>query len=214
MIKTYGCSYTKYHWNTWADFLKISSNQLTNYGIPGASNEIICRNICKTAKKNDTVIVMWSTFDRCHSDIFYKRNNFCEGQYKKKERNQNYLLSTEQLYDRTVEYIWLANKFCEEKNIKILNLSIRILELGETQILQKFKPYLKIDHDKWPIDFDSFCLETLPIIKNIKDIHPSPSQHYFYCQKIICPFLGLKLRDITFSHLSELDKSCKDLYGN
>jgi len=195
-----------YQWNTWPTFLKLSAKgELKNYGIPGASNEIICRNICKNAESEDIVVVMWTGFDREHSDVFYKKNNFSEGQYDPNIRNQEYLLSLEQLYDRSIEHIWLANKFCTEKNIKIFNFLITILELGETKELQKFKPYLTIGHEDWPIDMDSFCLGNTTIGKTIKDGHPSPSQHYKYYKQIICPTMKIKPFEISDKNLKELD---------
>ena len=208
MIKTYGCSFTQYRWQTWPYFLKIASkSSVQNFGIPGASNELICRNICKTAKKNDTVIVMWTGFDRTHSEVFFQKNNFCEGKYKLEvhHKDSDYGLTLDQLFDRSVEYIWLANKFCNDNEIKIINLSITILELGETGLEKKFIPYLKIDHRQWPIDFSSFRLFNKKVGKEIKDNHPAPSEHYFYCKEIICPALGIKTFDIPLEQLKKLD---------
>jgi len=206
MIKTFGCSYTKYRWNTWPNFLHLSANgMLKNYGVSGSSNEIICRNICKNADNDDTVLVMWSGFDRTHSDVFYKKNNYNEGRYHPTKRNQEYLLSLEQLYDRSIEYIWLANRFCEEKNIKIYNFNMTILEMGETKELQKFTPYLPIGHETWPIDMDSFCLKNPPIGKTIEDNHPSPSQHYKYHKQIICPKMNIEPFEISDQNLKNLD---------
>jgi len=206
MIKTFGCSYTKYRWNTWADFLKLSfKGLLKNYGTPGGSNEIICRNICKNVDKDDIVVVMWTGFDRTHSDAFYKKNNFNEGRYDPSKRNHEYQLTLEQLFDRSVEYIWLANKFCEGKNIKIYNFLMTIFEMGETQELQKFTSYLPIAHETWPIDMTSFCLDNSSIGKTVKDTHPSPSQHYKYYKQIICPNMNIKPFEISNINLKKLD---------
>jgi len=214
MIKTYGCSSTQYRWQTWPDFLKIFSKQtVKNFGISGASNEIISRTICKTAKKDDIIVVMWSMFDRVHSDIFYKKNKFCEGKYNSRSdrKDNNYAYSLEQLYDRSVEYIWLANKFCNDNNIKIYNFLVTIFELGETKSIQQFSPYLKIDHHKWPIDFGSFRLSHKKVGKEIKDAHPAPSEHYFYCKEVICPALGIKTFDIPLDQLKKLDDSRSEI---
>ena len=151
MIKTYGCSFTQYRWQTWPNFLKIFSKQtVENFGIPGASNEIICRTICKTAKKDDIIVVMWSGFDRVHSDIFYRKNKFCEGKYniRSDRKDNDYAYSLEQLYDR-------------------------------------------LSHKR--------------IGKEIKDTHPAPSEHYFYCKEVICPALGIKTFDIPIDQLKKLD---------
>ena len=68
---TFGCSFTKWCWPTWADILaKNQSYDLyENWGEPGAGNlfifnSIIECNLRHKFTKNDTVRVMWSTTHR------------------------------------------------------------------------------------------------------------------------------------------------------
>lgn len=205
-IKCFGCSFTKYKWNTWPHFLKLSAkgHKVFNFGVPGSSNEFICREIIKRSTTNDQVIVMWSTFDRVHSEQFYKKHNHNTG------KNDETVIGVtlEQLYQRTLEYIWLANSYCNQKGIQIVNLLMTILEIGETKKVNNFKRHLDIEHKNWPVDMESFCLQNRPLGKNIKDDHPSPSQHYKYFQQIICPAMDIEPIEIEDKTLKKLDDRC------
>jgi hypothetical protein len=210
-IKCFGCSYTKYKWNTWPHFLKLSAHKhnVYNFGLSGSSNEFICREIIKHSRKNDKVVVMWSTFDRTHSEVFLQKNKFNPG----KKDDYTFGVTLEQLYQRTLEYIWLANRYCEDNNIKVVNLAITILELGETQQYNKFNRHLDIKNEQWPIDFDSFCLENPGFVPNGEDTHPLPSQHYAYNKDVICPLLNLQPRLVADKHLKKLDLNTKENHG-
>ena len=72
---TYGCSFTKFEWSTWADIVGSTFPEHINYGRTGAGNQYIFNHVMqsiakKEITKNDTVIVCWSGIDR--EDRFYK----------------------------------------------------------------------------------------------------------------------------------------------
>jgi hypothetical protein len=207
-IKCFGCSFTDYKWPTWADFLHLSTGgQCKNYGITGASNEIISRRVIQNAVKGDTVCVMWSAFDREHSEVYFKKHDFCEGKFNFSIRNQDHIPTIEQLYHRSLECIWMTNKFCIEKGIKIINLSMTIFRLGEQNEITDFKDHLEINYRSWPIDLYSFCLDNKPVTHiDTDDNHPTPSQHYYYHENIVCPILELQPKKINFESLEKLDK--------
>lgn len=62
MIYTLGCSFTKWFWHTWADWLAEYSNKpVTNLGWPGISNETIYWELMSrrnSITSNDTVYIM------------------------------------------------------------------------------------------------------------------------------------------------------------
>jgi len=75
-IRTYGCSYTKYIYPTYADILGLD-NEVVNQGIPGGGNErifyLLMKDIReKKLKKTDAVIVQWSG---PHRFDYLQRNN-------------------------------------------------------------------------------------------------------------------------------------------
>mgnify|MGYP003624740951 FL=1 len=42
MIYTYGCSFTKWRWSTWSDWLeKYTEQTVTNFAWPGNFNQLI-----------------------------------------------------------------------------------------------------------------------------------------------------------------------------
>lgn len=66
---TFGCSFTKYHWPTWADILGREYGQFFNYGKAGAGNFYILNKLIEATKLNmltesDTVIIMWTSIGR------------------------------------------------------------------------------------------------------------------------------------------------------
>ena len=68
MIYTFGCSFTKWFWPTWADWLaKYSEEKVVNLGWPGVSNQTIYYELVnrkKNIKKQDHVYVMFTGSNR------------------------------------------------------------------------------------------------------------------------------------------------------
>jgi hypothetical protein len=65
---TFGCSFTKYHWPTWADLL-LTQTEGENWGQSGGGNRFIFESLIECNLKNnitndDTVIIMWTSFFR------------------------------------------------------------------------------------------------------------------------------------------------------
>ena len=68
-LYTYGCSFTDYHWDTWADHMGKNFDKFINYGQVGAGNQYILHKLTESlARKEitsqDTVAIMWSTVVR------------------------------------------------------------------------------------------------------------------------------------------------------
>lgn len=63
---TFGCSYTKYIWPTWADFLSIEFDEYQNWGLPGIGCRGIAERVTECHARNnftpdDTIIIQWTT---------------------------------------------------------------------------------------------------------------------------------------------------------
>jgi hypothetical protein len=63
---TFGCSYTRYQYPTWADFLGLEFEHFENWGLPGIGCRAIFERVteCHASRqitKDDIVIVQWST---------------------------------------------------------------------------------------------------------------------------------------------------------
>ena len=72
---TFGCSFTNYHWPTWADIVSQDFEHYENWGQIGAGNKFIYFSLveCQQRKNitsDDTVIIMWSS--QAREDRFIK----------------------------------------------------------------------------------------------------------------------------------------------
>ena len=69
-LYTFGCSFTKYKWPTWADFIGTQFETYENWGQPGAGNFFIATQVYECCQRNcvgvdDTILVMLSSTNRC-----------------------------------------------------------------------------------------------------------------------------------------------------
>ena len=95
---TFGCSFTKFDWPTWADFLSTYYDEYTNYGQAGSGNRAIFHRIIeyisnKQDFSQDQIVIQWSS---CAREDKYIKNS-----------NQNYLcagnITNNPFYDK--EYV-------------------------------------------------------------------------------------------------------------
>jgi hypothetical protein len=66
---TLGCSFTRYHWPTWANILSRSFDHAENWGISGIGNRAIFErlveiNLTRKLNKGDLVIIQWTDPNR------------------------------------------------------------------------------------------------------------------------------------------------------
>jgi hypothetical protein len=66
---TFGCSFTRYHYPTWADILGQHWNYYENWGKGGAGNQLIFNSIIECDQRHsfnefDTVLILWSSLSR------------------------------------------------------------------------------------------------------------------------------------------------------
>ncbi len=70
----FGCSFTNYHWPTWADILGQQFEVYENWALSGAGNQFIFNSLIECDLRNnitsqDTVAIMWSNVAR--DDVYY-----------------------------------------------------------------------------------------------------------------------------------------------
>jgi len=75
---TFGCSFTNYIWDTWADILGRQFDSYKNYGRPGSGNLYALNQLTQSYLRdkinaNDTVAIMWSTT--------YREDRFVKGKW-------------------------------------------------------------------------------------------------------------------------------------
>jgi hypothetical protein len=75
---TFGCSFTYYHYPTWADIVAKNFGDYQNWGEPGAGNNFIMNSLVECHSRNkltsdDTVIILWSGLSRLD---YYQLNHW------------------------------------------------------------------------------------------------------------------------------------------
>lgn len=72
MIYTFGCSATKWHWPTWADWLWAYGHDVTNLAGKGYCHNFInwtLLDIASTITPNDHVVIMWPNNHRMYNGM-------------------------------------------------------------------------------------------------------------------------------------------------
>lgn len=115
----FGCSFTQYHWPTWADIIRQDYQPLENWGRSAAGNQFIFNAVveCNLRRKftpDDTVIIMWSSFLREDRYINGKWANlgnlFVNKDYKKLAKEASSLRGG---YIRDLALIYSTQKLLE-----------------------------------------------------------------------------------------------------
>jgi hypothetical protein len=208
-----GCSFTKYLWPTWFDFLKNHFDVSINYGKIGAGNQYIARQILNNPiEKDTTVVAMWSGFTRfdhiinqewvTKGNVLHENNlNYLDGLFSK-------IYDPEHFYKSSIENIYTVNSYCRNNEIQIYNFLAFPLKTPDFDRPKYFNLYHHLeDHIKFiQPDLWFYSLKNNERkIKNRVDKHPLPSQHYKFYKEKICSELNLKPIILDNVALSEMD---------
>jgi len=198
-LLTSGCSFTKHCWNTWAEYLGNEYDWHKQLGIGGYDNANIARSVISTAKKNDTVVIMWTGYDRWN---FYhngwKHNGCLVGN---KEFYVKYYSSVER-FTTTMDYVQMVDSHSKLKGYKCYNFSAFNWILSEIQksvpseLYNIYSSY-DIDNnyllDMNLLEFQENNNEVISVSHKYdkKDTHPTPLTHWKFLNTIIKPVIGL-----------------------
>jgi len=115
----FGCSFTNYHWPTWADFYSTTFDEYYNYAKSGGGNRFIFERLVQadvthTFTPDDTIAIMWSTHQR-HD--FYKDDQWVLSGNLYRSLNNNFDAAYIEKYVdikgfvlHTLNYIYAAQK--------------------------------------------------------------------------------------------------------
>lgn len=226
---TVGCSFTRYHWPTWANILGRSFDQFENWGHSGIGNHAILQRLSEaTVYSNigseDTVIVQWTNPHRFdghkHESTLYQGwlggGNILGPRsiFDKKWVEQNWSEFSFVMY--TCNHINLATKMLAQTGCRRYFLSMNDLQLDIAKF-EQLTPYLSVmDQTKWfPPIHDWYQQFDVPARKftNAKgdlgilriteeDPHPSPIYHYQYLDQFVKGELGVEL-DLDWAQQAE-----------
>ena len=140
-IICHGCSFTKYKWNCWPNFIKwFTDTEVLNFGHSASGNETISREVVNSVmkyKKIEHMYIMWSGSDRYevirdteeeidHELATYSRwdpdFNWCVwfGGHPSKEKHkyyQKHFLNEKHNWYKTLERILYTQMFLEKHNV-------------------------------------------------------------------------------------------------
>ena len=210
-----GCSFTDYCWSTWADYLSTEFDEFYNVGTAGGDNATIARAVIDKATSGDTVVIMWSGFDRWshYKEIPKKNQNnkhdphwYHLGSIRS---DKTYLVNYYHCVERfqtTMDYLYLVDCDSVRKNYAVYHFSAFPFFLGESektahpQIAKIYKKYHIANNYVEEISLLDYQQENNQYIltqhqynPSGTDNHPTPLTHWEYCSKIIAPKLGLSV---------------------
>lgn len=116
---TFGCSFTNYHWPTWADIL-LSEIPGENWALSGGGNKFIFErlmecHITNQIKPNDCVIIMWTSFTR-------------EDRYVDGWRLTGNVYNSQPYYDQNFLNKYWSDKGCVLHNLNFISAAIEVLK--------------------------------------------------------------------------------------
>lgn len=220
-IFTFGCSYTKFCWPTWADIISYDLKEipLQNFGRSGAGNEYIFMkmiecNLKYTFTKNDLILVNWSSWHR--EDRIDKNGDWRTGGniFNSIDFDKTFLKKYHSLHNDLVKnsnWIIAANNMFNidfQSHMVDYETTVEYKDVNQVHTYLKEYQYLK---DAMPkkIIFDITCNSHFNGTAN--DKHPDVLCHLTHVQTIYNT-LGFKLLPETNEKVQGIHADIKDLF--
>ena len=173
---TYGCSFTKYYYPTWADILIKDAHLGYNCGHIGSGNQLIANRIWETNSRtkfnnNDIIIIMWSNFfreDRYHDkDGWHTPGNIFNHLTGKRFTLNNYT------YESDVEWANNLNHYVY-RDCNIISSTLEALQntgatVLSTCINDPYKDEKLLAHGKVKNILDQYSKWVMPQCKTITE---------------------------------------------
>lgn len=202
----FGCSFTFYHWMTWADIIGSEIPEYYNYAKPGCGNgyifsSVIEANIRHTFTDDDLVIVMWSGVDRedryingswkAAGSVYHSIDNFYDKSFTQKYSDlRGYLI-------RDLGFISAISETLSNIDHHFLSMMPmdKVSEFGnekvDADVYRFYGKYLDmIKPSVYEAVFDMDWNTRQKVKKKVSmfrtetDLHPTPKLHLEYIQKI------------------------------
>jgi hypothetical protein len=181
---TFGCSFTNYKWQTWADIIGTQFEEFQNWGKSGAGNFFIssrlyeCHSIHKITK-DDVVLIMFSSIDRFD---FINQNSYFETSGS--IYGNSHSLSKDFVLNKWSEEFGLYNSWFSITSAKQLLDSIGC----EYQLMKAFnfnqvdgpREYEKSRNFDQRVDICLKLIDEMVKGENIVEFHIKKNQHYYF----------------------------------
>lgn len=211
-----GCSYTDYYWSTWADIIGAEFTEYQQVGMGGGDNATIARSIVNTARANDIVVVMWSSYDRWS---FYSEtviplpkdpdNHWVHtGSLKTNKQFYVHFYNRVERFQTTMDYMQLVDLHSRSLGYEVYHFSAFPFFLGEiektidTRFPEIYKRYNIKNNYTSEISLDEFKIQNYnlrvkgknPLYGLHYDNHPTPLCHWDYAEQVMAPKLNIQLK--------------------
>lgn len=209
-VFTFGCSFTKFPWPTWADIisddLQISGYNygLNGIGNVGIANRMLQADLRHSFTEEDLILVVWTGWTR--EDRFDKQWIAAGNVYNNSH------------YDKTfLEQHWRISD-CIIKNSNAIITSNKLFNINFQGHMNKFSTNYLSDDEKIWYDFYNRFLSWDNIFEE-KGIyseyhyndHPSIASHIEYVNQKIYPTLNLTLKNSTVAKFMELHEKLEKI---
>jgi hypothetical protein len=206
-LLTAGCSFTLYKWQTWADFLGKHYDVFVNKGIPGTDNPTIARIVTAMAEPGDTVVIMWTCYQRHNykilADDTYNYSSSHLG-VSSLLQDKYYFTNIFNQYERfltTLDYVQWVMADSTIRNYTVYHFCAFPFLTGELHSPISTDMKVLINEKQFIIDNitqPSLSDFSQNDFKEPMDSHPVPDSQYNFYANIVCPKLGLTpLKNLT-----------------
>jgi len=198
-----------YCWSTWADILGEHYGWHKRLGVGGADNATIARRILSTARKDDTVVIMWTGYDRWSSYNNGWQHNGCL--VGNKDFYTNYYNPVER-FTTTMDYAQMVDNHSKIKGYTCYHFSAFPWLLSEmhTEILPELVDiYEDYSIDNWYVS-ETSLLEFQEKNNEVfvtsnkydqKDTHPTPITHWKYLNQVIANKIKIDINQNIEQHI-------------
>jgi hypothetical protein len=112
---TFGCSFTKYNWPTWADVFGLEFEHSENWGVAGIGNVGIAQRVAECHSKNtftrdDIIIIQWSSHIRNDYHRFRSPPTGRDSQIGWKTKGSIFNYINQEIYDKKWQYHFFDEK--------------------------------------------------------------------------------------------------------
>jgi hypothetical protein len=214
-IFTFGCSFTKHSWPSWADIMGWDLEiEFQNWGMAGLGNVGIFHRIVECDLKNnfndkDLIVVLWSHWnreDRYSNQQWIARGNiFNHNFYDKKFIQKYWSLENDIIKNSTA--IISANKIAN------INFQGHIRHPSKFETNEKTYSDYELELYNFYKKFYScnnlFPIKLIPMYeKNYTKFchHPSILLHLIFLKSIVYPSLGLTIKESTENLCKKIEK--------
>lgn len=221
---TFGCSFTKYKWPTWANIIAFDQElDLYNFGLEGLGNRGIAIRILEADTKykfkdTDIICILWSSWDRedrfrgirldPQGSIFSNNEVYGKNWIQKFYDDSNKIMkniydihATNKMYGNYIS--WQASGFEYYKNDTLFKTTPQTITPEAKQIIKQYGDLL-------PNLFYWTDAEITNSFDYLSDFHPDVQKHLDLVEKQIYPKLGFTLNQNKKDRLTQLYERIKN----